>query len=244
MKVLIKNKRMSIKTTTNLIGILFFIIGLIFVIFGTISAISNANFKNHAKTTEAEIIEINYQRRKSGNSRHTVIVKYNIANTEYVTQLNEFNSKMYVGKKINIYYDPNDPGNIKTDSILVYVICIPIGGIFTIVGGIFIFINLKSVMRRKNLIENGDVFTGTIFDVKMNTLLTINHRHPYKAECEVIDPYTNERYLYSSENIVNDISELIGSNVTVYVDKNNKGKYFVDINELINNVASNVHDYR
>ncbi len=43
-----------------------------------------------------------------------------------------------------------------------------------------------------------------------------------------------------------DISALIGMSVTVYADQNDRKKYYVDIDSLINryNYDTNVHDYR
>lgn len=42
------------------------------------------------------------------------------------------------------------------------------------------------------------------------------------------------------------ISDLIGREVTVYVDSNNKKNYYVDIYELIDRYSSdeNIYDYR
>ncbi len=43
-----------------------------------------------------------------------------------------------------------------------------------------------------------------------------------------------------------DISALIGMSVTVYADQNDRKKYYVDIDSLINryNYDASVHDYR
>lgn len=241
-----KMKRMSVKSTFALIGILFFIIGAVLFTAGCYWIASDMNFKSNAETTEAVITDIDVHRRTGGKIERRAIVEYTVDGTLYETMLSEYKSGMYVGQKITVYYDPEHPGNVKTGSLFIPIMVTSMAGVFIIVGGVFIMININSSRRRKNLMENGDVFTGIITDVKMNLSVRINNRHPYKAECEVTDPYTNERYLYSSENIMNDISGFVGSEVTVYVDKNNKGKYYVDINELISKYTpeDNIHDYR
>ncbi|MDE6600448.1 MAG: hypothetical protein K2K34_10270, partial [Oscillospiraceae bacterium] len=53
--------------------------------------------------------------------------------------------------------------------------------------------------------------------------------HPYRADCEVFDPNSGERYLYRSENTMEDISDLVGTSVVVYADRDNRKKYYVDI---------------
>ena len=101
-------------------------------------------------------------------------------------------------------------------------------------------------VRRKKLIENGEQLTGVITAIRMNMRVTINGIHPYRAECEVIDPYSGERYLYSSDDTIEDISALMGMSVTVYTDPNDRKKYYMDISSLTNryNYDENVHDYR
>ncbi|MDE5917333.1 MAG: hypothetical protein K2G62_04310, partial [Oscillospiraceae bacterium] len=88
--------------------------------------------------------------------------------------------------------------------------------------------------------------SGTIIAVRTNYKIKVNNRYPFIADCEVINPYDNERYLYRSENVVADISMLAGMTVTVYVDRNDRSKYYVDIQELLNNYNNDykIHDYR
>lgn len=241
-----KSKRMSVKLVFNILGIIFFAVGAVLFIIGCFVFFSGMNFKDNAEITEAVITDIDVYRKTKGELGHRLLIEYTVDDVEYEQILDEYNSEMYIGKKITVYYDPKNPSDVRTGSLLLPIIFTSIGGGFIIIGSVFLIINIKSSRRRKYLMKNGDVFTGKIINVKMNMSVTINYRHPYKVECEVTDPYTNERYLYSSENITDDISEFIGSDVTVYVDKNNKGKYYVDIKELINkyNSESNIHDYR
>ncbi len=240
-----KTKKMGVKKMFIIIGILFVFIGAVLFIAGVISISYETDFKNNAETTEAVIVDIEYFRKKNGMKRKPV-VEYTVDGVKYKQTLDEYNSGMRIGDNITIYYDPEDPENVSTGSLFASLLAICMGGLFVIIGGAFIASVIVSFIKKTKLITTGDAFTGVIIDVKMNMSVRINRRHPYKVECEVTDPYTTERYLYSSENIMEDISELIGSDVTVYVDKNNKGKYYVDVKELINrhNAESNVHDYR
>lgn len=81
--------------------------------------------KNAEKTT-AEISEIDSY--YSGSSRlgskkhYNVIVEYVVDGEVYERTLNEYNSGMYEGKEIEIYYNPDNPSEIKTGSKILEII--------------------------------------------------------------------------------------------------------------------------
>lgn len=121
-----------------------------------------------------------------------------------------------------------------------------IGGLFALIGLIWLIILLKKRAGNKRLIAEGYKLEGMVTNVSINTNVRINGIHPRKLECRVNNPYDGNIYLYSSANINDDISHLIGQTVTVYVDKNNPKKYYVDVYELINRhiYDNNIIDFR
>lgn len=120
------------------------------------------------------------------------------------------------------------------------------GALFTVLGAAFLLSVILKAVRKKRLIANGDQLTGTIVAVNLNMSVTVNGYHPYRADCEVFDPNSGERYLYRSENTMEDISDLVGMSVTVYADPNNRKKYYVDVASLADGYRSEnrIHDYR
>ncbi|MDD7429852.1 MAG: DUF3592 domain-containing protein [Oscillospiraceae bacterium] len=237
------------KSVLMLIGIIFFIIGAAFVGVGTAVLLSHDAFMKNAVKTEAVISGIeSHSYRKNGKTRteHDVRVVYEADGNVYEELLGYYSSGMSEGDMIEIYYDPDDPSEIMSDSKLLELMFILLGSIFAVLGAIFILIKISSANRRKRLIETGDRLTGIITDVVINNAVRINGRHPFKAECEVIDPFSGEKYLFASESVTSDISYLEGREVTVYTDRNDKRKYFVDIYELMDNYISEekIHDYR
>lgn len=120
------------------------------------------------------------------------------------------------------------------------------GALFMILGAAFLLSVILKAVRKKRLIANGDQLTGTIVAVNLNMSVTVNGYHPYRADCEVFDPNSGERYLYRSENTMEDISGLVGMSVTVYADPNNRKKYYVDVVSLADSYRSEnqIHDYR
>ncbi len=122
-----------------------------------------------------------------------------------------------------------------------------IGLIFFIVGLPFLIGAVRKKQMKNRLLETGVQTEGIITDVVINRSVTVNNRHPFKAECEVIDHLTGERYLYSSENVMKKIDYLIGRSVTVYYDPDDRSKYFVDIESAESDYSANepeVHDFR
>lgn len=231
------------------LGIVFFSVGIVLVIIGGIVLQKNISFMNIAQKTEAEIISVSADRnRRFGKNytRYDVWIEYTVNGEVLEKNLNEYNSSMYEGKKIDVYYDPDNPSDVRTYSKTFEFIFLGIGSLFTVIGAVFLIVNVMSRRNIKNLKKSGDKLSGTITNVVRNYNMTINNRHPYKAECEVINPYDGETYLYSSDNVTDDISGLTGMTVTVYVDKNNKKKYYVDIYELMERYSANnnIHDYR
>lgn len=122
-----------------------------------------------------------------------------------------------------------------------------IGLLFFLIGLPFLITAIRKRNMMKRLLETGQQAEGIITDVVRNLQVTVNGRHPYKAECQVTDPVTGEIYLYSSGNIMKKIDYLIGRSVTVYYDPDDRRKYYVDIESAetgYNADSPEVHDFR
>lgn len=233
----------STESVFSFIGILFALIGTVFLIAGIIAFDQSQKFFSRSVQTDAVITQIKTERYRSNGkyrTRHNVWVEYTVDGEQYEQLINYYNSNMCKGDIITIDFDPENPSKImsRSGSNLVFMIIIPMGGLFLILGLILVFRNVISGSKKKKLIENGERFSGVITNVMINNNLTINNRHPYKAECEVSDPYSGEKIVYRSDNIMDDISYLIGREVNIYVDSSNKNNYYVDINELIKRYSS------
>lgn len=114
-------------------------------------------------------------------------------------------------------------------------ITVGLGAILAIAGASLLISVILKAVRKKRLIAYGDRLTGIITAVKVNTSIAVNGRHPYRAECEVFDPNSGERYLLKSENTMEDISGMEGKSVTVYADHDNRKKYYVDVETSADN---------
>lgn len=232
-----------------LFGAVFFAVGFSFLLAGVIHCLSFNAFKSKAEVIEAQItrIDVNHVRKTDTGTRSDcdVWVSYTIDGREYDTELNYYTSGMHEGDTIEIFFDPDDPLNIKADTLLLDIIFIGLGGVFTIIGGCFLVSHISRRSRKKRLINEGEQLTATITNVCRSNVL-VNGRHPYRAECEYTDPFSGDKYLFSSDSVMNDISDLVGSTVTVYADRSDRRKYYVDVGELSERYTeeNKIHDYR
>ncbi len=122
-----------------------------------------------------------------------------------------------------------------------------IGLVFLAVGLPFLIAAIKKRNTKIRLIETGVQTVGIITGVERNLQVTVNGRHPFRAECQVTDPVTGEIYLYSSESVMRKIDYLIGRQVTVFYDPDDRSKYYVDIESAekdFGTAAPEVHDFR
>ena len=137
--------------------------------------------------------------------------------------------------------------NTGGNSMLFLYIFGGIGLLFFVIGLPFLFFAIRKKNDRIRLLETGVQAEGVIKDVVINRQVTVNGRHPYKAECEVTDPATGEIFLYSSESVMKKIDYLVGRKVTVYYDSYDRSRYYVDIDSAEADYSMNapeVHDFR
>ncbi len=88
----------------------------------------------------------------------------------------------------------------------------------------------------KNLRESGEVIYANYVETVLNTRYTVNGRHPYNIICEWNNSLDNKKYIFKSKNIwmnpKNIIEERNIKQFPIYIDKNNKKKYVIDIDSL------------
>ena len=220
----------------SLIWIIFAIVGAIFVIIGLTVMKNKLNYENKVDT-KGTITEILSYRDSTGDEEHEVYVSYTVGGRRYRAKLNGYSSSFYEGKEIDIYYDKDNPNNIGVKSLDKLFLIFPgIGIIFVIIGVSGIVIKIKNDIKEKSLKENGELIYADYIETALNTLYEVNGRHPYNIICEWNNPLDGKKYVFKSRNIWSNPEDIIEEKnikqFPVYIDKNNKKKYFVDIDIL------------
>lgn len=133
------------------------------------------------------------------------------------------------------------------DLLLFTIIFGGIGLVFFFVGLPFLLLAIKKRKQKLHLIETGAQATGIITDIEIDRSVRVNNRYQRKAHCKVVDEYTGAVYLYSSDSVAGNIDYLVGREVTVYYDPDDRSKYYVDLESANNNAsygAQEFFDYR
>ncbi len=220
-----------------IIGIIFSVIGCIFLIIGIVSGISTSQFMETAVPTEARINAIERYRDRDGDRHYDVYVTYTVDDITYEDQYLGYHSKgMREGDVVEIYYDPENPIDIVSGSgtfLLTYVF-VGIGGVFFVVVLVSLISMVKNNASAKKLKQNGRKVDLPIARIEVNYNVSVNSIPGHKVVCANTIAMSGEPTEYESKNVFKflDESMLVGKYVSVYVDRENPNKYFVDVNSI------------
>jgi len=218
------------------IGVITILIGLLPLVFDLLFNYSNNSFKKNAVVTTAKIISIDVI-----DEWTTPTVEFYINEEKYVGELNQYDSSMYVGKEVTIYYDPLNPKDFRgagtsLDSSLMFSI-IPI-----FIGGFFIVINVvigrevkkayKNVARKKELIDNNYAIEANIIGIRT----VEDMENIYIMEAYYENPTDGNRYHFKSEFFRFDAVPIIEhynmKTIPVYVNPADFTEYVVDLSKI------------
>lgn len=128
---------MNTNRIISLIFGIFLFIGFVFITVAIGLKISDQKFFASAKNSKAKIIDFSLITDMDGKVIHKAIIGYTIDGISYETELPYCSSSLNLGDKITIYYQKNNPIEIKTKSSSVSLVYGIIGGVFILVGAIF-----------------------------------------------------------------------------------------------------------
>lgn len=119
------------------------------------------------------------------------------------------------------------PGNMVL--MILAITFASVGVPFILVGaGFAAFVKNKRTAQAE-LKASGRTVIGRVVDYRVNYQVSLNGRHPKKLICEVEDSFTGTKSTYVSDNYWDDPEAMRGREVTIYVDRDDSRKYFVEI---------------
>ncbi len=125
-------------------------------------------------------------------------------------------------------------GQIDGNPVLFVGIFAGLGLLETVVGISILVWYFKKTGYQKKLYEAGRYITLPVSEIRMDTRVRINGRHPYVAEAQYMDPVTKEVYVFRSRSLMyNPANMLIDGTVRVYVDSENYKRYYMDIDSAM-----------
>jgi len=234
------------------VGSVFSILGSIFVVIGFNFIVNNIRFKAEAVSIEGVIANIETERyRNSKNevrTRHVVSVDYTVNGVKYENTVYEYRSSMRIGDGITLYYLPDAPWIVRTglkNDTVGGAFFMGIGGIFFIIGIVFLINIIKKSALKKYLLQHGKMIYAKVIDVEKDTTVFVSagtgsrggpRHYPYSfLKCAVVCPVTDEiRSSYKSASVKDDyLGSYVGKQVKVYLHPSDNKKYYVDLDDLM-----------
>jgi hypothetical protein len=142
-----------------------------------------------------------------------------------------------VGDTVEVLYQPDQPDNAEVNSFMTLWLGVMIAGamgtVFSLVGLALVF-----ALRRKSggdprLKLHGQALQTEFQGVERDASYSVNGRHPFQVVTQWKNPNTGEIHLFHSDYLWYDPTSHIKSNkITVYTERGNPGKYFMDTSFL------------
>jgi Protein of unknown function (DUF3592). len=221
----------------KIIGWCFAIAGALFIAVGIFFYKKDADFKNNSVETMGIITKIVSSYDSDGDSSHNVYVEFSVQGEKYSGEINYYSSGMYEGKDIVIYYNPDNPNDFRGEGATIGTLVFSIiGGVFLVVGIIFIAIVVRKNKKIKRVMSYNYRINATIINVSMNTSVMINGRHPYILESNCMSPADGKLYNFRSEDLWQDVTPILQQfnikTIPVYVNPQNYAEYVVDVSQI------------
>lgn len=225
-------------TKARIILGIFAVIGLLMLMGGSYFYLSGYSQEKSGIVVTGQIIDLSVHRSDDGAS-YCPVVKYTDGQEEYVMESSYCSSdyRNAPGDDIDVIYQPGNPDNAVIHSFGgLYggaVILLGMGAVFALVGTLPLIIMYLRSKSGQRLLREGMPVKARFSEVILNTTININGRSPFQIVAQMHDTAANTVKLYYSHNIAFDPSPFINQEfVTVYVDKKNPDKYYMDISFL------------
>lgn len=224
----------------KIISSIFALVGALFIIIGVYACINTFSYDNAISTTGI-ITRIEKYRDHDGDTSYDVYVTYEVDNMQYESKLGGYLSSFAVGDEIDIYYDKDNPTEIGNKTVDYFIVIIPaLGLVFFSIGLFLIISGVKEDKKIKKLKLNGICIYAKYVETTVNTMYSVNGKHPYNIVCEGIAPKSGVLQRFKSGNINEDPQKIIAerniNQFPVYIDPENDTKYFVDVDILKQNI--------
>jgi hypothetical protein len=141
------------------------------------------------------------------------------------------------GQTVEILYLPDEPQKAEINGFFSLwgapLILGGLGSAFFTVGASLLAVPMLKGRKENYLKQQGIPIETEFKSVEINTMLSVNDRHPFQVVTQWQNPSTSEIHVFESDNIWYDPSEFItNQRITVYIEKESPKKYWVDLSFL------------
>jgi len=215
----------------KVLKIVFTSIGAIFLTVAILVFLNNKKFMKTAIQADGVVVY-------AGQTPTIAFTDLNNKRIEYTPNM-KCNPPCYnLNEKVKVYYDKNDSNDVMISGFVSQYLLVLIFGIlgfiFFSIGFGFIIFGILKKGERENLKKMGIKVETKFVEIKQNTYVRVNRKHPYYIVTEWFDEDKQAKHYFKSENIWVNPKRYIDENadIIVYLDRNNYKKYYVDISFL------------
>jgi len=212
-------------------------------------SINTRTFLGEAARAEGTVVELQSSRdsRPGARSMHSgdtdgyrPVVVFSTPEGEKIRFISSASSNppMYDrGEKVTVVYAPHNPHDARISSFFslwgIPLTLGSLGGLFLLAGAAFVIFPMQKERREQQLRKRGIPLKTEFQRVERHISLKINGTRPYQIMTLHQHPLTSETREFRSHYLLFDPTpHLKRKDITVFVDKNDPGKYLVDLSFL------------
>ena len=182
---------------------------------------------------------------RDGGVTYTAIVRFadrDGAPHDLVDRISSNPPRFSRGEQVPVRYDPETPDDAVIDDLWgrlgAMLIVGPLGLLFTVLGTVFLFIDLRSARRKAWLLRSGQPLQARFLHVFRDTRIAVNGDHPYRVVAQGTDPQTGALRRFESEPVwIDPTARLEGRTVTVLIDPRNPDRHHMDLSPFVDDSA-------
>ncbi len=209
----------DVKRMYQIIGILFVIVGMIFSLTGGVGLVRQQVAKGSMCETEA-IVTVRYP---EGTQ-----VEYMAGGSTYRTILHYSSDFLHVGDSITIYYQPEDPEQVRLGEPVIFYVSLFLGLVLLLIGMTAGYYYTKLKRKRQILVDQGKKVYAQVIRVEYDYRYERDYTYARKLVCQYDTPGEPARIFESEPVWAGDPEQLIGKELAVYIDRRNAANYYVD----------------
>lgn len=142
-----------------------------------------------------------------------------------------------VGETVEVIYQPDRPDEAEVNSFMTLWLGVMIvgalGTVFSLIGLALVFALGRKSSGDRRLKLHGQAIQTDFQGVERDTSYSVNGRHPFQVVTQWKNLSTGEIHLFHSDHLWYDpTSHIKTGKITVYTERGNPGKYFMDTSFL------------
>ena len=219
--------------------VIFSIVGGLMLI-GSAYMVYNTNvFLSNAVHETGRVVDL-VESRSDDSITYAPVVAFRTASDEAIEFTSSTSSNppsFAINEEVDVLFLPSDPHSAKINSFFTLwggaTILGGLGGVFFCVGMGMTLAGVLGQRKAAYLKEHGKSIDSEFVEVELNESVAVNDKNPYRIITEWTDSSTNQHFVFKSANLwQNPSTHIKGRNITVYIDKTNPKKYFMDTSFL------------